>query len=490
MEIDIQNLQESQQVLQKLELHFQNRKKIKEMYQNKGVQMLDKDELLVSDIEEPNLGIGQASIYENMKRELTEKGYSDFRFLGQGLQGLVMLAKDSKSNIRYAIKGVQVRDDKGKVYDEVQNLVKNEIDILQNCRGSPYVVSLLGSFEGKLFTYLVLSECQGTLTEIITKSQNKRLNEISAIKYAKDITEGIYYIHSKGYLANDLKMENILIDYNGNAVVSDFGLAAKLTVKSEYSEDEYMGNFYYQAPECYGPNDNIGKVYYDEYKKQDVQVQQLPSIRSEAFYLGYLIYSLVQGIDLKLIFSKHQPLDYKEFQNFGYHKQLQYLINELTQFVPRKRLPIFEALIVLKGIICIEFQLDDMFIDMIDGNTQQFTSSLKNEIEFVEDFPNKFYPIVQQKFFQFTAFSNYFQSKNEQSLLQELQELKEDIQKKVYDAKKEQQEKVSQLEVNIKFLLDESQQAYTQLIKKQISDDDDEYGQYSSFIKQTVIEKI
>ncbi|EAR86701.2 kinase domain protein (macronuclear) [Tetrahymena thermophila SB210] len=399
-----------------------------------------------------------------MKIELTEKGYSDFRFLGKGAQGLVLLAKNQKTQMRYAIKGVQVKDLYGNLSYGIYSKVKQEIDILQQCRGSPYVVSLLDSFEGKQFVYLVLNECQGTLTEIIERNQNKRLNEISAIKYAKDITEGLYYIHSKNCLVNDLKMDNILIDYNGNAVVSDFGLADKLTDKSDYSSNQYMGNFIYQAPECYDPTDKIiGKVYYDEYQKLGVKVKQEPSKRSEACSLGYIIYSLVQGIDFQLVFNKHRPLNYdSEFQNFVYRKQLKQLIDELTQFVPKNRLSIKEALIILKGIICFEFQLDDMLIEMIDIDTQQLASSFKNEIEFVQDLSNKFYPIMQEDFFKSSAFSKFFLSKNQQNFIQLL---KEEPQKIVYEAKIAElyqaniilNETISQLEEKTKVLLEKQQ---------------------------------
>ncbi|EAR81983.2 kinase domain protein (macronuclear) [Tetrahymena thermophila SB210] len=467
MNIISQNPKASQESKQKLAQHLQNRKQVKEMYKMKGVQMLDKPELMISDIKEPKLKSQQASMYYSMKIELTEKGYSDFRFLGQGAQGLVLLAKNLKNQMRYAIKGVQVRDPQGNLYDEAFNKVVQEIDILKQCRGSPYVVSLLDSFDGKQFMYLVLNECQGTLKEIIERNQNKRLNEISAIKYAKDITEGLYYIHSKNCLVNDLKMDNILIDYNGNAVVSDFGLADKLTAKSGYSTNQYMGNFIFQAPECYDPNDQIiGKVYYDEYKKLGVQVKQEPSNRSEACSLGYIIYSLVQGIDFNLVLNKHRPLNYDgEFQNFVYHKNLQQLIDGLTQFVPRNRLPIKEALIVLKGIICFEFQLDDVLIQMIDGDTQQHASSLKNEIEFIQDLSNKFYPII----------------KNQKSLIEEL---KEDPQKIFYEAKIAEleqanfilKETISQLEEKIKASVDKQQKqeeilkVQQSLIQEQIED--------------------
>ncbi|EAS02872.2 kinase domain protein (macronuclear) [Tetrahymena thermophila SB210] len=421
-----------QEAKYKLALHLQNRKKIKEMYRMKGIQMLDKAELVISDIQETKLKKPFfAYIYQTMKNELTDKGYSDFRFLGHGDYGLVLLAKDSKTNMRYAIKGVQVRDLDGNLEEDLNNQVKKEVEILKKCRESPYVVSLIDQFEGQQFSYLVLTECQGTLSQILERNQNKRLNEISAIKYANDIAQGLYYIHQKNYLVNDLKMDNILIDYHGNAVVSDFGLADNLTSKSGYTINQYMGNFLYQAPECYDPAEPyIGKIYHDEYLKLGVCVKQEPSNRSEACSLGYLIYTFVQGINYNLVSNKHKELIYDdEFQNFVYHKQLKYIIEGLTNFVPKNRMPIKEALIILKGIISFEFQLDEMLIEMIDGNTQQFTNSLTNQIEFVRDFPNKFYPIMYiYLFILIYLFCQIFQSKNEQTLNQKLNEDHQKIQ--------------------------------------------------------------
>ncbi|EAR81562.2 kinase domain protein (macronuclear) [Tetrahymena thermophila SB210] len=442
MNIISQNLVGSQEAKYKLALHLQNRKKVKEMYRMKGVQMLDKPELVISDIQEPKLKPQQALIYQTMKSELTKKGYSDFRFLGQGVQGLVLLAKDTKTNVRYAIKGVQVRDPHGNLDQDLNNRVKQEVEILTKCSDSPYVVSLIDQFEGQQFTYLVLTECQGTLSQILERNQNKRLNEISAIKYANDIAQGLYYIHSKSCLVNDLKMDNILIDYHGNAVVSDFGLADNLINKSGYAFNQYMGNFLYQAPECFDPADPfIGKVYHDEYLKLGVTVRQEPSNR---------------GIDFKLASNKHKQLNYDgEFNNFVYHKQLKYIIEGLTNFIPKNRMPIKEALIILKGIISFEFQLDEMLIEMIDGNTQQFTSTLKNEIEFVKDLSNKFYPII----------------KNEQSLNQEL---KEDDQNRQYEAKIEElqianiqlKERINEQELTINDLFTQLEQSQNQLMNQ------------------------
>ncbi|EAS06938.2 kinase domain protein, partial (macronuclear) [Tetrahymena thermophila SB210] len=461
-----QNILGSQEAKYNLVLHLQKRKKVKEMYRMKGIDMLDKPELVISDIKEPNLTPQQVLIYQAMKSELTNKGYSDFRFLAHGAQGLVLLAKDSKTNMRYAIKGVQVRDFLGNLDEDLNNQVKQEVEILKKCRDSPYVVSLIDQFEGNEFSYLVLTECQGTLTQIL-EFQNKRLNELSAIKYAKDIAQGLYYIHSKGYLVNDLKTDSILIDYNGNAVVCGFDVADNFEKNSGYSINKYMGNFLYQAPECYDPADPyIGKVYHDKYQKLGITVRLEPSVRSEACSLGYLIYTLVQGVGY-LVSNKHEQLNYDdEFKNFVYHKQLKYIIEGLTNFVPMNRISINEALIILKGIISFEFQLDEMLIETIDENTQQFTSSLKNQIEFVRNFSNKFYPII----------------KSEETLIQELIEgpnftnissiySKQYVKKeaKIEESQKtnlQLQQRISEQDKTIKILLTQLEQSQNQLINQ------------------------
>ncbi|KAL4474399.1 hypothetical protein ABPG72_010694 [Tetrahymena utriculariae] len=371
-------------------------------------------------------------LYQMMKDELTQHGYFEFRYVSEGAQGYVVLAKETLTNKRFAIKGIPIRDINGNINQAKQDMVNQEKNMLLKCRGSPYVSNLVKAIDGTKFTFLVLTECVGTIKELIDSLPGNKLNEISAIKYCKDISEGLHYIHSKQCIVNDLKFDNILIDYNGNAVISDFGFAQNLPKTSGYSIQEYMGNFYFQAPECYDPK--AFKDYDEEYKKRNIQTHTNPSQRSEACSLGYIFYVMVQGFKQDLAFKKQFELPYDQnFETFKYKKQLRYIIDGLTQFAPRERLPVEEVLILLKGIISFEFDLDQKFVELISQETQQQANQLNQEIEFIQNFNNKYYPILQatlnksinQSFIKIQKFL----SKNEDSALQGFQPSQDEIEK-------------------------------------------------------------
>ncbi|KAJ6341177.1 hypothetical protein OIU78_009366 [Salix suchowensis] len=95
--------------------------------------------------------------------------------------------------------------------------------------------------------YLVLSK----------KSDGVGLPEFDVKRYTRSILEGIYYIHSHGYVHCDLKPENILLVSSSTkagefvAKIGDFGLAKKSEKRDKKRKiDPYLGGTtLYMAPE-------------------------------------------------------------------------------------------------------------------------------------------------------------------------------------------------------------------------------------------------
>ena len=52
-----------------------------------------------------------------------------------------------------------------------------------------------------------------------------KVTEARALQWFADIREGLEYIHAQGVVHRDVKLENVLIDKDGHAVLSDFGVS-------------------------------------------------------------------------------------------------------------------------------------------------------------------------------------------------------------------------------------------------------------------------
>lgn len=75
----------------------------------------------------------------------------------------------------------------------------------------------------------------------------RRFKEHEVKFYAAQIILALGYLHKKGIVHRDLKLENILVDMNGYLKIIDFGLAKMLD--SNDTTKTYCGTPEYLAPE-------------------------------------------------------------------------------------------------------------------------------------------------------------------------------------------------------------------------------------------------
>ncbi len=120
------------------------------------------------------------------------------------------------------------------------------------------------------------------------KSLIKRAGQISvgkAINLIQQILEGLVEAHRLGVIHRDLKPQNIMVDMEGNAKITDFGIARSIQTKGLTGPGVIIGTPEYMSPE---------------------QVEGKPvDQRSDLYSLGIILYELVTG---KLPFEGDTPL--------------------------------------------------------------------------------------------------------------------------------------------------------------------------------------
>lgn len=89
--------------------------------------------------------------------------------------------------------------------------------------------------------------------DLFTCINSQNLTWSSQATLAIDIGEGLQYLHSQGYLHNDLKPQNVLI-YKGSdntlkGKLTDFGLSKPISQNSITNNKDFLGTLIYLAPE-------------------------------------------------------------------------------------------------------------------------------------------------------------------------------------------------------------------------------------------------
>ncbi|XP_030658101.1 myosin light chain kinase, smooth muscle isoform X5 [Nomascus leucogenys] len=181
-----------------------------------------KDEVEVSDDDEKEPEVDYRTVTVN-----TEQKVSDFydieERLGSGKFGQVFRLVEKKTRKVWAGKFFKAYSAK-----EKEN-IRQEISIM-NCLHHPKLVQCVDAFEEKANIVMVLEIVSGgELFERII-DEDFELTERECIKYMRQISEGVEYIHKQGIVHLDLKPENIMcVNKTGTRIkLIDFGLARRL----------------------------------------------------------------------------------------------------------------------------------------------------------------------------------------------------------------------------------------------------------------------
>ncbi|KAI4736576.1 kinase-like protein [Aureobasidium sp. EXF-12298] len=159
--------------------------------------------------------------------------------LGEGEFGKVKMGWKKEGGVQVAIKLIR-RETLGNNPNRLPKIYR-EISILRGLQ-HPNIVRLHEMVETERHIGIILEYASGG--ELFDYILNHRyLKDNAARRLFAQLVSGVGYLHKKGIVHRDLKLENLLLDRNRNIIITDFGFANTFSPDDELGEDiEYNLN--------------------------------------------------------------------------------------------------------------------------------------------------------------------------------------------------------------------------------------------------------
>jgi serine/threonine protein kinase len=276
------------------------------------------------------------SSYEESLKSTLSNTYEIVRKLGKGGMANVYLAREMDLGREVAIKifSPEFMGD-----EQFIDRFRREARILANLDNN-HIVKIYHISEKRNPWYFIMSYLPGgTLLERINSQGHLDASEI--LKIAGDVCSALFHAHSNGIIHRDIKPENILFDKNGDAVLTDFGIARTEAGLNLTRPGTIIGTPLYMSPE--------------QAKGSETDC------RSDIYSLGIVLYQMAAGV---LPFSSKEAMS------------IMYMHVHETPVPPVSHNP--ELMVNLNDIImkCIEKHPEDRY-----QNITELSLALKNAMD-------------------------------------------------------------------------------------------------------------
>ena len=167
------------------------------------------------------------------RKESKFGNYTLGQTLGEGEFGKVKLGWQKNSGVQVAIKLIR-RETLGTNPSRLPK-IHREINILETLN-HPNIVKLHEMVQTTEYIGIILEYASGG--ELFDYILNHRyLKDPVARKLFAQLVSGVGYLHKKGIIHRDLKLENLLLDRNRNIIITDFGFANTFDPNDELGDE-------------------------------------------------------------------------------------------------------------------------------------------------------------------------------------------------------------------------------------------------------------
>jgi eukaryotic-like serine/threonine-protein kinase len=190
--------------------------------------------------------------------------------LGSGGMSTVYLAKDATLDRAVAVK--VMHREMSEQPDQLERFRQEARAVAK--LSHPNVVAVIDAGEDGGHPYIVFEYVEGeTLKQRIARVG--ALDTQEALAYAIEIARGLTVAHARNMVHRDIKPQNVLIDAEGRAKLTDFGISRQLEQDGMTATGRVLGTTDYVAPE---------------------QAMGHPvDIRSDIYSLGVVLYEMLVG---------------------------------------------------------------------------------------------------------------------------------------------------------------------------------------------------
>ena len=323
-------------------------------------------------------------------------GPSDFvclALLGQGSFGEVYLVKKKDSDDFYAMKVLdKYRIAKLNIFKYVLT-ERNVLSVMNN----PFIVKLNYAFQTSEKLFLLLDYCPGG--DLLKQLQiQTRFSEEKAKFYICEIILALGELHKHNIIFRDLKPDNVVIDKEGHALLTDFGLSREGVVDKEMAKS-FCGSIAYLAPEMLSRSGHgkavdwylLGVLFYEllvgvppyfttnqEHIFMNIQNAQLytpPFISTKA---ANLIKSLLKKNPNERLGSKRDVEEIKEneyFTDVDWQKVYERKYKPPQIYLKSNHLQFFRQPVLFK-----ENEEDDLFVKDNNNDYNKYNQEILNSV--------------------------------------------------------------------------------------------------------------